>query len=795
TYDQENFNIGHDYQNEVVQAAHPTPWKHPTYTPTDTGCQSEINSGNYGNQYYGQPVILIHIKQIKTEADYAETSQFNNKAVPGYGAGNAYVENYNQPRYPTVQNLAAISEDKRKINSDAMPHAITVYRRDYEKYYGNTIDTTAYEASPPLISTANIYYTGYKNSTPNFIRSSLYSIPNSSELLKKCAIPFCLAITPFSKQDTCRRCRAYINPFVQFLNGGKNFQCNICDCVNDVPEHYFCNLDQTGTRLDYMNRPELLYGSYDCATNDNYCRNNVPITNPVYIFMLDVSYSAVSSGLLKQVTSTLSNIISSGFFDSCPTKNGIKIAIMAYDTQIYVFCPKSGASEMEVVFDVSEPFISSMNTFIVDPIENKQNIIALLNKIPEIFENNKTIDVLLGPAIDTALDAIISIRTCAKFFIFHGNMPSFDAPGKLIHQNERSKLGGDDEKKTLSPQNPFYSLLATKCVDNGVGIDFFCAELVYEDKISKIAYFQFALLYTSTYGTRLIRVHNIALNVTESINDIFKSTDQDTVAHFLFKNACKNLFNQPLNTVKQDIITQLVKILASYRQNCASNSSPLQLIMPEYVKLLPLYVNSMLNSETISGTGDISPDDKSFALHFSHSCTLRDTNSMLYPRLFDILSIIESPRIPIENYEGYSVEYLIPNGVIQIRDSYERLDCSRIYLLENGINMFLWIGKKVNSHVISLLFGVECSDQFIGLIIDHLPAIDSDLSRSFANLISQIRKLREKHLRIYICQQEDKSEYYFKRYLCEDRGCFENSTSYVEFLCLIFQEIRKLLND
>lgn len=33
----------------------------------------------------------------------------------------------------------------------------------------------------------------------------------------------------------CRRCRAYVNPFFQFTNGGRKMVCNVCHSQNDVP--------------------------------------------------------------------------------------------------------------------------------------------------------------------------------------------------------------------------------------------------------------------------------------------------------------------------------------------------------------------------------------------------------------------------------------------------------------------------------------------------------------------------------------------------------------------------------
>lgn len=43
-------------------------------------------------------------------------------------------------------------------------------------------------------------------------------------------------------------------------------------------------------------------------------------------------------------------------------------------------------------------------------------------------------------------------------------------------------------------------------------------------------------------------------------------------------------------------MNQCAHILACYRKNCASPSSAGQLILPEGMKLLPVYVNSVIKS-------------------------------------------------------------------------------------------------------------------------------------------------------------------------------------------------------
>lgn len=61
----------------------------------------------------------------------------------------------------------------------------------------------------------------------------------------------------------CKRCRTYINPFVSWLGNGRQWRCNVCGMVNDVPTSYFCHLDQSGARTDKAQRPELSQASVE----------------------------------------------------------------------------------------------------------------------------------------------------------------------------------------------------------------------------------------------------------------------------------------------------------------------------------------------------------------------------------------------------------------------------------------------------------------------------------------------------------------------------------------------------
>lgn len=53
--------------------------------------------------------------------------------------------------------------------------------------------------------------------------------------------------------------------------------------------------------------------------------------------------------------------------------------------------------------------------------------------------------------------------------------------------------------------------------------------------------------------------------------------------------------------VKENLISRCANMLAAYRKNCAAPSSAGQLILPECMKLLPLYVNCLMKSDAICG--------------------------------------------------------------------------------------------------------------------------------------------------------------------------------------------------
>ena len=74
-----------------------------------------------------------------------------------------------------------------------------------------------------------------------------------------------------------------------------------------MPSEYFCELDADGLRRDRLERPELHCGTVEFVAPAEYMVR--PPQPPVFLFVVEVSYTAVASGMLRCVAATLQHTL------------------------------------------------------------------------------------------------------------------------------------------------------------------------------------------------------------------------------------------------------------------------------------------------------------------------------------------------------------------------------------------------------------------------------------------------------------------------------------------------------
>ena len=123
-----------------------------------------------------------------------------------------------------------------------------------------------------------------------------------------------------------------------------------------------------------------------------------------------------------------------------------------------------------------------------------------------------------------------------------------------------------------------------------------------------------------------------------------------------------------------------------------------------------------------------------------------------------------------------------------------------MYLLDNGIYLFLYVGLAADPNFVHDVFGVATAAQ-INIDMPQLEERENPLSKKVRKVVEIVRGQRTRqYMRLVIVRQRDKLDILFRHYLCEDRAGqgtsgsgSESNFSYVDFLCHMHKEIRALL--
>ncbi|XP_031561696.1 protein transport protein Sec24C-like isoform X2 [Actinia tenebrosa] len=780
-------------------------------------------------------------------------------------------------------------QQQKRIDPDQMPSPIQVMKDDQETHKDGPFLTNTRGRIPPLVSSKFVVKDD-GNCSPRFMRSTMYNVPCNKDLLQASDIPFAVVITPFAEIPInegylpvinhgvngpvrCNRCKAYINPFVQFIDGGRRFVCNICSYSTEVPSEYFCHLDHQGLRVDLYERPELHLGSYEFVATTDYCKDQKYPDPPAYIFMIDVSYQSIQCGMVRLLMKEIGELLDHLPKEYNDEQSRIKVGFVTYSNHLHFYNIKENLAQpqMMVVSDVEDVFVPLLDGFLVNVEEARSVIDSLLEQITTMFADSRDTETVLGPVIQAGVEALKSAGIAGKLFVFHSSLPIAEAPGKLKNREDRKLLATDKEKTILAPQTNFYETLAKSCVENGVTVDLFvfpnayidlatigcvasltggqifrysyfkeashgqqfredlkktieckmgfdtvmrlrCSsglrpvdfhgnfymsnttdvelaginpqqaiaiEIKHDDKLQEdsTAYLQCALLYTSVSGQRRLRIHNLACNTCTQLSELFRCCEMDTFVNFVSKQAVKQVLTTVPKDIRERLINQCAQILACYRRNCASPSSAGQLILPECMKLLPLYVNCIIKNDALSGGSEMSSDDRNWLMRKVLSMDQSLSVPFFYPRLFPVHDVdVESTGLPE-----------------QIRSSMERMSDNGMYILDNGIALFLWVGLQVDPNLLQQVFGVPTIGQ-VDIEMTSLPTLENPLSSRLRGIIEEILQERQQYLKLTVVRQRDKLEPWFKHFLVEDKGLSATQQSYVDFLCLMHKEIRSLLN-
>lgn len=251
-------------------------------------------------------------------------------------------------------------------------------------------------------------------------------------------------------------------------------------------------------------------------------------------------------------------------------------------------------------------------------------------------------------------------------------------------------------------------------------------------KKENTCFVQSALLYTTVTGQRRVRVSTLALKVANSAADVYRGSDFGALTAFFTQQAIAHIWDQrneesPVEDARKELTSKTTKILAGYRLNTnALNLPEGQLILPDKLQLLPLFCMALLKSAILrpsfpkrgSGIRATHPnphaDDRAYALF--HGSTVNPAVAMLmvHPNIFSVSNLTDGagewqvpemdgrPKSQLAQIAHHAYVQLPPS----VQPSIACIQDDQVYLIDDGMNIFIYFGQDVKADVRSELLEV-----------------------------------------------------------------------------------------
>lgn len=296
------------------------------------------------------------------------------------------------------------------------------------------------------------------------------------------------------------------------------------------------------------------------------------------------------------------------------------------------------------------------------------------------------------------------------------------------------------------------------------------------------AHFQSALLYTTSTGQRRVRCSNLIASVSDNAKDCIKFVDQDAVYSIIAKEAVSKMNSTSLKEIRGALSEKNIDIFAGYRRNFSGSHPPGQLVLPENLKELSMYILSLIKSRALKG-GQEQSDRRVHDMRMFKAMSALELSLYLYPRMYSLHNLAEE--------DGYADEQGHLHMPPSIRCSFSRIEVGGVYLIDNGQNCYLWMHAQTSPNFLMDLFGENITSlQALDPNCSSLPVLETHLNAQVRNILEFLKSLRgSKALTIQLARQGlDSAEYDFARLLVEDRN--NEAQSYVDWLVHIHRHVQ-----
>ncbi|KAJ3127695.1 COPII subunit [Nowakowskiella sp. JEL0407] len=685
------------------------------------------------------------------------------------------------------------------------------------------------EGGPWISPSSSVSGSPFSNSPAEYKRCTINAVPQTSQLLAKSKLPFALLVTPYrsllpgddevpvinpEQIVRCRRCRAYINPWVQFIENGTKWKCSLCYVTNEVPSFFDWD-PETRQPRDRLKRFELSNSVVEFVAPQEYMvRPPQPV---VLVFLIDVSYSAVQSGMVATAARTILDTL-----DMLPNEeNRTRVAVITVDSSLHFYNLNPNLSEpkMMVVADFDEPYLPLPDDLLVNLTDSKAMLEMLLERLPGMFAATKNVQCAMGPGLQACYKLMSPIG--GKVIMLQSTLPNV-GEGTLKAREDVKLIGTAKEYTLHQPSIHFYKNMAVDFSRSQMSVDIFLFNSLYSDIAtqsglakftggtvyyypgfnasrqedaekfstefshflsrpigleavlrirasrgirlttfhgsfflrstdlmaipnvspdnaygvemaieepitSSIVCFQTALLHTSSNGERRIRVITLAVPTTANLADVIASADQVCIAALLVKKGIERALVTKIEDARDALVYKLVEILGTYKQNFTTSGQSSLLLAPENLSLLPVLTLGMLKNLSFRPNAVPSSDIRSYMMLLLYILSPEMVINMIHPKFYALHNLAVQ-----DDSEGLQLP-------IQLNLSSEKLERNGLYLLSNGLDIYIWVGRGIDPQLCLQVFGRDYESIVIGKTT--LPPPTTPMATQITTIVNSIKQV------------------------------------------------------
>lgn len=282
----------------------------------------------------------------------------------------------------------------------------------------------------------------------------------------------------------------------------------------------------------------------------------------------------------------------------------------------------------------------------------------------------------------------------------------------------------------------------------------YCIEMTIEENIAKpVVYFQAAVLHTTCFGERRIRVMNLAIPTSSKSTDIYASADQLAITNYFTHKAIETALSTSLPEARDFLINKVVEILSIYKKELVagnvSGASPLQI--STNLRMLPLLLFSL--TKHLGFRSDKVPaDHRAAALNTLGSVPIPQLVKYIYPTVYSLLDMADDCGLPEtivqinpetgEEEEVTSTSIKMPEPINSTKTTWENYG---LYLIDNSSELFLWVSGNVVPDLVNDVFG---TDNLYAIPTGKTELIEfsreeSDINYRIRQIIGKIREQKD----------------------------------------------------